>query len=65
MTAARADCGLRLWAPHRGAAAALALGAEPHCLLTAGDTLLVGHAGGLLALRFTPGDGGGTFPGFV
>ncbi|MEV4517656.1 hypothetical protein AB0K00_52950 [Dactylosporangium sp. NPDC049525] len=65
VTAGRADCGLRVWAPHLGAAAVLALDSEPRCLLAVGDLLLVGHARGLLALRFAPGAGGGTIPGFA
>jgi hypothetical protein len=41
---------LRVWYPERGAVGTVSLDVRPRCLLAAGDTVVVGHDTGLIAL---------------
>jgi hypothetical protein len=50
VTASHADSSLRAWQPVDGSAAILPLDARPRALLAVGDTLIIGHDEGLLAL---------------
>jgi hypothetical protein len=52
-TASQADRNLRIWEPLRGATTLVPLDVQPHCLLTIGDALLIGHDEGTLALSLT------------
>jgi hypothetical protein len=52
-TASQADRNLRIWEPLRGATTLVPLDVQPHCLLTVGDALLIGHDEGTLALSLT------------
>jgi WD40 repeat protein len=55
LTASRADSNLRAWQPLNGSATLMPLNVRPRCLLTADDTLIIGHDDGLLALFLTDG----------
>jgi hypothetical protein len=50
VTAARTEPSLRVWKPLQGSVALLPLDVRPRCLVNAGDTVLIGHDDGLLAL---------------
>jgi hypothetical protein len=58
-TASRASRNLRLWQPLEGAVALVPLDVRPRCLLGAGDTVVIGHDGGLLTMSLDLGGAGG------
>lgn len=50
VTASRSAPGLRVWNPQVGGVAVVPLDVRPRCLAAAGETVLIGHDEGLLAL---------------
>jgi hypothetical protein len=53
VTASHTDSSLRAWQPATGSATLLPIDARPRCLLAVGETLIIGHDAGLLALYLT------------